>query len=66
MKQMMAKLVDVVCFLIMIKQEDELITLINFVSRHDMCDISKIWRNTTPDLDNDSSDEKTAHARTQA
>ena len=66
MKQTTVKLVDVVYFLMKIKREDELIALINFVSRHNMCDISKIWRNTTPDLDKDSSDEKKARARAQA
>ena len=66
MKQTTAKLVDVVYFLMKIKREDELIALINFVSRRDMRDINKIWRNTTPDLDNDNGDEKKARARAQA
>ena len=35
MKQTTAKLVDVVYFLMKIKREDELIALINFVSRRD-------------------------------
>jgi len=65
-KQTTAKLVDVVYFLMKIKREDELIALINFVSRRDMRDINKIWRNTTPDLENGNSDEKKARARAQA
>ena len=45
MKQTMVKLVDIIYFLMKIKREDELIALINFVSRRDMRDINKIWRN---------------------
>ena len=41
-------------------------TLTNFASRCDMRDINKIWRNTTPDLDDDNGDEKTARAKEQA
>ena len=58
MGQMTAKLADVVYFLMKTKREDELIALINFVSRRDMRDINKIRRNTTPDLDNDNGGEK--------
>ena len=66
MKQTTAKLVDVVYFPMKIKREDELIALINFVSRRDMRDISKIWCNTMPDLDDDNGNEQKARARAQA
>ena len=49
-----------------IKRDDELIVLINFVSRHDMRDTSKIWSNTAPDLDNDNGDETKARGKAQA
>ena len=65
-KQTMAKLADVASFPTKIKREDELIAPTSFVSRRSMRDISKTWRNTMPDLDNDNGDEKEARARAQA
>ena len=50
MKQTIAKLVNVIYFHMKTKQEDELIALINFISRRNTHNTSKIWRNTTPDL----------------
>ena len=66
MKQTTAKLADVVYFPMKIKREDELIVIVHCISRRDMRDISKIWRNTAPDLDNDNDDEKKARTRAQA